>query len=326
MVTKAKRMNSTEFVESASKGIDVSKPDVSNVIGDAKLLRQSPILRQFEDVMTHVHEGRSDFGRDGKITGSIIDSGRDPKCYYNRAKAWVDADTGEPVGAWVLHAKVFRLEESEILKAYFHEMAHCRCGLAYLLGNDKSPDTTVTGKHSSKLFKLTALDYFTEASFITKEEFEKDTKTLAKKQNRTKYAKSDMNTIRATGWEFQPWLVARLATFNNGNGLDMSVFNVYRVMDVGTTRNPNPTVAVGCLEHHWDVDAGDRELYNARIREDAKTPACTHADHYEAIIRAAISAHNGDIGPNNVTGQLDSFIDGIEDRLPIYVIEPKAKD
>jgi hypothetical protein len=297
-VEEVRQQLADQYEERAATTPDPDSVQVE-MIGDATILRQSPILSQFEDLNVHTHEERSDFGRDGKVTGTIVDSGKDVKCYYTRATAWVDAETGKPVAAYALHAKVFRLSEQEILRDFFHEMAHCRCALAFMLGEDKSPDTTVNGKHSSKLFKLTALDYFTNESFITKDEVEKDTKTLAKKENREKYGQTDINTIRKIGFEFQPWLIARLATFNNGNGFDMSVFNVYRVMDEETPRNGTKTIAVGCEEHHWDVDSEDRELYNARIRTDAQMPACSHEDHYE---------------------DFDNFV------IPLYVEEPESKD
>jgi hypothetical protein len=302
---------------------DSAKKDM---VGDAVMLRQSPILRQFEDLSRHMHEDNH-FGRDGKVTGLIMDNGKSPKCYYKRAEAWTDED-GNPVAAWAMHTSVFSLSEDEILRNFFHEQAHSHNGLAYLLNTDpkKSPDTSVNGAHSSKLFKSAAEHYFTKDSFITKEEVEKDTKTAAKKDgDRAPYGQTDINTIRATGFEFLPWVRERLATFNGGRGFDMSVFTVRRVMDEGTTRDSTKTVAVGCVDHHWDLEPGDRDGFAARIKVDDVAPVCKSGEHYEAIIRAAISAHSGDIGPNNVTGQFDSFLSGIEDRLPAYVTEPEKK-
>ena len=272
----------------------VSISDSAERVGDATLLRQSPILRQFEDLSVHTHAGRSDFGRDGKVTGVILDSGKDVKCYYKRADGHTDKVTGERVATWAMKSSVFAKEESEILKDFFHEQAHSRNGLAFLLGDEKKADTSTNGAHS-KLFKLTALEYFTEESFIKAEEKESDTKTLAKKENRKVYAQSDINTIRATGWEFQPWLIERLATFN----FDMSVFNVLRTMEVEEPRKGTKTVAVGCLVHHWELEKSEQELFNARIRHDAQMPACTHGDHYR---------------------DFDNFV------IPLYVVEPESQD
>ena len=299
----------------------VSISDSVERVGGATLLRQSPILRQFEDLSIYAHEDRSDFGRDGKVTGVILDSGEDVKCYYKRADGHTDKVTGEKVATFAMKSSVFAKEEREIMKDFFHEIAHSRNGLAFLQGQEKKADTSTNGAHS-KLFKLTALEYFTEDSFITAKEKESDTKTLAKKQNRNVYAQSDINTIRATGWEFQPWLIERLAKFD----FDMSVFNVLRTMEVEEPRKGTKTVAVGCLVHHWEVEKNEQELFNARIRHDAQMPSCKHSDHYEEIIRGAIAANAVDNGDNNVTDQLTNFIASIESRLPLYVIEPETKD
>ena len=255
------RKNSIEYA-TALEALSTVKPAAvaQPRFGKSELLLTAPYVSQIERFASFVMSD-SAIGGTPKVNVMIVDSGRDAKCYYTRTKAYTEVN-GTPVATIAVRTLWFALTERELIAKILHEIAHGINSLAGLNATDGKTDVSAQGKHSD-MFLTSAMRFFTKDSFHT----EKSVKASKK------LGQTDVRTIKED-FEFTDATDARIAEF----GWNQDLFNVRRVADDGNTRKSVKTVAVGCLEHHWNIEAGERNGYVARIKEDDHAPLCP-ADH-----------------------------------------------
>ena len=256
-------------------GVEVTNA-LPETFGEAPMLRQSPAAKQWEDLAAHIHLDRHIGHTDGAaITVDVVSDNRPVKCNAKRAETSVNLATGNYVATIRIKSYWYHLELDKLFRNFFHEVAHGRGALAQLNGAPK--DINANGAHSKTGFRSIAEDYFTEDSFITAAEVTESNGELSQ---------TDVHTIREDGWEFQPWVSERIESF----GFDTSLLKVASTPPASTPRTGTKTVTVGCVEHHWELDAEDRTTYWSRIDEHSpEPPLCGNSEHRVGITKTNAS-------------------------------------
>lgn len=251
-----------EYVDRVENKVPTPENVSTPMFGKSELLLTAPYVSQIERFSSFMMID-SAIGGTPKVNVMIVDSGRDAKCYYSRTKAYTEVD-GTPVATIAVRTLWFELPERELIARILHEVAHGINALAGLNATDGKVDVAANGKHTD-MFLTSASRFFTKKSFHD-EKSVKRSKTLGQ---------TDVRTLKAK-FEFTDATDARIAEF----GWNQDLFNVRRIKDDESSRTSTKTFSVGCLTHHWEVEAGERNGYVARIKEDDHAPLCPNTEHY----------------------------------------------
>jgi len=300
--TTTKSEIDAEYADRVANHIPTPEAVITPMFGKSELLLTAPYVSQIERFASFMMQ-TSAIGGTPKVNVMIVDSGRDAKCYYSRTKAYTDVQ-GTPVATIAVRTLWFALSERELVAKILHEVAHGINAVAGLNAVDGKVDVAANGKHTD-MFLSSAQRFFTKKSFHDEKSVKASKKLVT----------SDVRTLKAK-FEFTDATDARIAEF----GWNQDLFNVRRVADDDKTRKSAKTVSVGCLTHHWNVEAGERSGYTARIKADDVAPTCSNVEHF-----AKLAAYYAGVGAGNAK-QAQSTIENVSAHIEgVYVIDPSTK-